>query len=409
MSEEALGGWWSFATAGRVVYGRGSASLVGQVVRPLGHRILICTDKNLVAAGLVERVLSVLQDEANLEVMVLPWGEPEIALEQAEACAAQAAAMRPDVIVGLGGGSNMDLAKLVAARLASGGTMQQWATGTPPAATLPVVAIPTTAGTGSEVTSVAVVTDPATGTKVGISTPLLLPARAIVDPAMTDNCPRKVTTDSGVDALTHAIEAYTCVDFRERAAAPLAATGFVGKNPLSDVLALEAIRLLAKSLPTVVANGSDEAARDDVSLAALLAGLAFSSAGTGIVHALQYPLGTLTHTSHGHGNALLLPAAIKHNIPVRTGEYAKVARLLGTEDASDDDAAAALPLIISTFVEGLGIAPSLKSIGVTPTDIGPMAAAAAKISRLVANNPAPIDEAGLADVLTDALTWPANA
>jgi alcohol dehydrogenase len=400
---KAVSGWWTFGTAGQIIYGRGAAKLVGEAVKPFGRRVLVCADKQIEAAGLVRRILDSLSTVAGLEAEVLTLGEPEITAERAEACAVAAETLRPDVIIGLGGGSNIDLAKLVAARLGSGASIGEWLSGGKPTGSLPMVAIPTTAGTGSEVTSVAVVTNQATGTKVGITAPFLYPSRAIVDPAMTDTCPPKVTADSGIDALTHAIESYTAISHNDRLPSTLDQVGFVGKNPLSDTLAVEAIRLLGRYLPAVLVDGSDQEARDKVALAAMLAGLAFSSAGTGIVHALQYPLGALTHTSHGHGNALLLPAAVEHNLAVRRNEYGHVAHLMGCSIGDLGKAAEALPNLLRDFALNLGFVPGLTSIGISSADIGPMARIASKITRLTGNNPTPVSASDLENVLSRAL------
>ena len=211
---------------------------------------------------------------------------------------------QPDVVLGLGGGSNLDLSKAVALLVRYPAALSTYyGENNVPGPIAPVVAVPTTAGTGSEVSPVAVVADPERAMKVGIASRALIPKWAVVDPALTVSCPASVTAHSGMDALAHAIESF-CARVRTDCS-PHAI--FVGKNPMSDVLATKAISAIAKFLPRAVAQPSDREARQEMALASLLAGMAFSSAGTAAVHALQYPVGEATHTPHGLGNAVFCP------------------------------------------------------------------------------------------------------
>jgi alcohol dehydrogenase len=227
----------------------------------------------------------------------------------------------------------------------------------------------------------------------------------VVDPLLAVSCPPGVTAHSGMDALSHAVESFLAIRWDERPRREYDDPGFVGKNPISDILALRAVELIGAHLRRAVDDGADVDAREAMALGAMLAGMAFSNAGTGIVHALQYPLGVLTKTSHGLGNTTLMPAAVRSNLDVRTREAAELARALGSTEPDQRAAADQLPDLIGMLAESVGLTPNLRSIGVGEQDLAPMAASASRITRLTENNPQPIDEAGLLAVLQDALDY----
>jgi alcohol dehydrogenase len=255
------------------------------------------------------------------------------------------------------------------------------------------------------VTPIAVLTDEEHDTKVGFPNRSLLPRVALVDPALTLSCPPSVTAHSGMDAMTHAVESFLAIDSADKAPQPFSGQGFVGKNPVSDALALRAVELIGSNLATAVANGSDLVAREAMALGSLLAGMAFASAGTAVVHALQYPIGARTHTPHGLGNAVLLPAAIRFNLPARTPESAVLARVLGSTAPGDDAAASELADLLGRLALSVGITPNLRAIGMSEGDLAPAAADALRITRLIENNPRPLDEAALLSVLAEALDY----
>src|SRR5579863_9212656 len=322
MSFEGGNHVWGFSTAGRIFFGWGAASVLRDVAREFGPRVLVCTDQNMVKAGVCETVLTQLA-EGKAEVKIFDGGQPEVDRQTIERATAAAQPYKPDVVVGLGGGSNLDLSKAVALLVKYPGSLPSYyGENNVPGPVAPIVAIPTTAGTGSEVSPVAVVADPERAMKVGIASRALIPKWAVVDPALTVSCPASVTAHSGMDALAHAIESF-CARVRPDCS-PHAI--FVGKNSMSDVLATKAITAIAKYLPTAVAQPGDRAARQEMALASLLAGMAFSAAGTAAVHALQYPVGEATHTPHGLGNAVLLPTVMKSITPARLEELAYIAR-----------------------------------------------------------------------------------
>jgi alcohol dehydrogenase len=404
-AEPQTAAWWSFSTAGRISFGSGTSRFLPDVAGDLGRRVLICTDRNLVAAGAVTPIADLLRRQPEIDVLVFDDGQAEIGFEAVERCAEQVRGFAPSLVVGIGGGSNLDLAKVVAARLVTDTPVRTWPADGPPRTALPVVAIPTTAGSGSEVTPVAVLTDEERQLKVGLASQAFLPRAVLVDPELALSCPPTVTAHSGMDALSHAIEAFMAVDFSGKPVLGYHDEAFCGKNPLSDSLALRAAALISKHLIGAYESGSDLRAREGMALGSLLAGMAFASAGTGVVHALQYPLGALTKTAHGHGNATLLPAVVQSNLGVRQDEAADLARAMGSTAPSRAEAAAALPAMIGYLALAVGITPNLRSIGVDSTQLGDIANAAAGITRLTLNNPRPIDKNGLLSVLQDALDY----
>ncbi len=397
--------WWSFATPQRVSFGVDSRQLLPDVVRGFGERILVCTDHNLVSTGAIGPLVDSLRTDAGAQVAVYDEGETEIGIEGAERCVAQVRPFSPTVVVGIGGGSNLDLAKVVAARLTSERPIDQWVTAGVPIDTLPVVALPTTAGTGSEVSPIAVLTDEVRQIKVGLQGHVLLPREVIVDPVLTLSCPARVTAHSGMDALSHAVESLLDISFSEKPTQEYRDQTFVGKNPYSDALAKESVALIARSLVRAVQSGDDLTARTDMALGSLFAGMAFATAGTAIIHALQYPLGALTKTAHGHGNAILMPSAVRFNSLVRQHDAAVIARLMGSSASDDAEAATQLADTLGALAQEVGITPNLRSIGVNESDLDSLAVAALGITRLLSNNPRPLDHAALLQVLEGALDY----
>jgi len=252
--------------------------------------------------------------------------------------------------------------------------------------------VPTTAGTGSEVTPVAVISDPDRILKIGISSPHLIATAAICDPELTMTCPPSLTAIAGADALTHAIEAFTAV--RRDVASDLPQKHvFIGKTALTDHFALLAIKLLGRSLEKACRDGSDEDARADVMMGALAAGCAFGTAGTAAAHAVQYPIGALTHTPHGLGVATMLPYVMNYNCSAATTEIAKVGVALGLERSSRSDGEMARATIeeVSRMFAAIGITPTLAGLGLPADKIDWTAELALGIDRLIKNNPRPFD------------------
>jgi alcohol dehydrogenase len=234
--------------------------------------------------------------------------------------------------------------------------------------------------------------------KVGISSPHLIPHTAICDPELTLSCPPGLTALSGADAMTHAIESFTAVS---RAAEPGLALDrvFVGKTRLSDDHALAAIRALSTYLPRAVANGADLEARAEVMYAAMLAGLAFGSAGTAAAHAIQYPVGALTHTAHGLGVAALMPYVMAFNRPACTATYAEIARTMGIDGGGDEELADAAVVAVASLFDGIRIPRTLAELGLEAGQRGWVAEQSLAAARLVTNNPRALDLAGAASIV----------
>lgn len=393
---------WSFHSAGQILFGRGAADRLGDVARSLGaQRALLVTDRNLVAAGLAERAAAGLT-AGGVEVTIFDGGEPEPSMRAGLACAEVAAGVRPDVLLGLGGGSNLDLAKIAAVLVAHGGHPRDYQGDClVPGPVAPLIAVPTTAGTGSEVSGASVLLDEERSIKVGVLSNFLRPRVAVVDPLLTVSCPPHVTADSGIDALTHAIEAYTAVDNEEFPLPPGEVTIYQGRHPIGMAMAEKAIRLVARFLARAVKSGNDLEAREGMHLGALLAGLAFSNIGVAAVHALEYPIGGLVHCSHGRGNGLLLPYVMEFNAPYRLDAFAEIAELMGVDTAgmSRAEAAAAAVEAVRALRREIGIPDRLREIGVGEGDLRGIAEKAAGIRRILRVNPRPVSAADLEAVL----------
>jgi alcohol dehydrogenase class IV len=393
---------WTFHSAGQLLFGRNAVRHLGEVAGRLGaRRVLLVTDPVLVRAGVADRVRAPLA-EAGVAVSVFDGGEPEPSMRAAEACIAAAGQFRPDAVLGLGGGSNMDLAKITAVILAHGGTPRTYVGDDKvPGPIGPLICVPTTAGTGSEVSAASVLTDTDNHIKVGILSNYLRPRVALIDPLLTVSCPPKVTADSGIDALTHAIEAYTAVDNATFPLPPGERTVYQGRHPMGDVLAERAIALIGANLRRAVARGDDLEAREGMALGATLAGLSFSNVGVAVVHALEYPVGGATHCSHGAGNGLLLPFVMRFNLPERRRELATVARLLGEDVAGLDEQAAAERAVaaVERLRRDIGVPQRLRDIGVTEAQLRPFAEKAFGIKRILRVNPRPVTADDLEAIL----------
>ncbi len=295
------------------------------------------------------------------------------------------------MIVAVGGGSVIDLAKVTALLLAHGGNLEDYyAVQSVPGPVLPLIALPTTAGTGSEATPVSVITDPATEMKIGVASPHLIPRHAICDPLLTLGAPATVTAHSGIDALSHAIEAY--MSAREEPTVDLVlGRPQVGKNLLSDTLALTAAGYIARNLERAVEDGDDLQARTGMLYGSLLAGIAFGNSGVAAAHALQFAVGAATHTSHGLGTGLLLPYVMEFNRPVRGIALAALASEMGSPGDPVDH--------VHELGLQIGLPASLAEIGVAQSDLRGMAEASVKIKRLIDNNPRPLDADALEAIL----------
>jgi alcohol dehydrogenase class IV len=383
-----------------VLFGEGQVKAIGTVAAKFGKRALICTDERFATTpvfGEIKRALA----ESKIEIHVFDKVAPDVPTENVYACVDAARSFAPDLVIGLGGGSCLDMAKCASLILTHGGKLEDYyGEFKIPGPTLPIIAVPTTAGTGSEVTPVAVVSDSTRTLKVGISSPHLVAAASICDPELTWTCPPGLTAIAGADALTHAIEAFTALK-REPDEKLAQNHVFVGKNDFSDMFALKAIKLIGQSLVTAFADGTNRKARSDLMLGSLCAGAAFAAAGTSLAHATQYPIGALTHTAHGLGVAAMLPYAMAFNRNAALEDMAAVAVALGV--AADGRSTEALADEAITRVKALcaavKIPVSLKALGLAEDKIDWTAEQAIGIGRLVKNNPRSIDLAGMKALL----------
>jgi alcohol dehydrogenase len=374
-----------------ILFGKGQRDALPAVAGRLGRRALVCTDERLAGSSDLARMLDSLR-AVDLAVRVYGRVQPDLPGDNAADCADEMRGFAPDLVIGIGGGSCLDMAKCAALLLTHGGRLPDYyGEFKVPGPVLPVVAVPTTAGTGSEVTPVAVISDADRMLKVGIASPYLIPAAAICDPDLTLSCPPGLTAVTGADALTHAIEAFTAR--RRVPSAELAQQHvFIGKTPLTDHFALLAIRLIGRSLERVWRDGTDEDARADVMMAALAAGCAFGTAGTAAAHAIQYPVGALTHTAHGLGVATALPYVMRFNRDAALDEMAQIALALDVDGGRTDRAALADAAIdeVSRLLRAIGITPTLAELGLPAEKLDWTAEQAVGIERLIKNNPRPI-------------------
>lgn len=379
-----------------ILFGKGQRHALPDVAGKLGKRALICTDERFAGTEMFARSVEGLR-AASIEVLVYDQILPDVPRDSVAVCVEAARAFAPDMVIGIGGGSCLDMAKCAALLLTHGGVLQDYyGEFRIPGPVMPVIAVPTTAGTGSEVTPVAVISDPEKTLKVGISSPYLIAAAAICDPELTMTCPRGLTAIAGADALTHAIEAFTAA--RRGTGADLAQQHvFIGKSDLTDHFALLAIKLLGRGLERACTDGSDEDARADVMMGALAAGCAFGTAGTAAAHAVQYPVGALTHTPHGLGVATMLPYVMTYNRAVVAEQIAEVGAALGVDGAGRSVEAMADATIaeISRLFAAIGITPTLAALGLPADKVDWTAEQALGIGRLVKNNPRSLDLAAM--------------
>ena len=362
----------AFKIANKLITGPASIEqLSAELTRLNVQNPLIVTDAILVKSGTVDLALAQLGGRRyGVFDQVKP--EPEIAI--VEDCTRAYREGGHDGLIGVGGGSAIDIAKGVAAFANHEGPLVElFGVDLVKRKGPPLIAIPTTAGTGSEVTNVAIFSDKQAQLKKGIVSDYLLPDVALVSPLMTLTCPRSVTAASGVDALVHAIEAYLSVN----------------ASPITDAIALGAIKLIVKALPKAYANPSSLQAREDMATASLMAGMAFGNAGVGAVHALAYPLGGRFNIAHGVSNALLLPYVMEWNKLACVERMRDIADAMGVRVAhlSDKDAADLAVKAMADLCAAVEIPSGLRSFNVPEDAIPAMAEEASKIERLMRNNP----------------------
>lgn len=366
---------FTFNTAPSLIVGSGSIARLGELAaQRLGPRVLLVTDSGLVKAGLIAPALHTLE-EAGIAVDVFDAVVADPPEDVVMAAVARAEDFQARAVIGFGGGSSIDVAKLVALLAASNESLPEiYGVGLAKGPRLPLLAVPTTAGTGSEVTPISIVTTGA-HEKKGVVSPLIIPDIALLDPDLTVNLPPPVTAATGIDAMVHAIEAYTSTS--------------PNNNPVSQALAKEALRLLGRNIERAVRQGSDLEARSAMLLGSMLAGQAFANSPVAAVHALAYPIGGHFGVPHGLSNALVLPHVLRFNAGACAAAYAELAPYAFPE-LQGRATASAFVEAIAVLCAKVGLQPRLRDLDI-PQDAVPMLAAdAMKQTRLLVNNPRPL-------------------
>ncbi len=366
---------FAFTGAKKILFGNGAFdSLADQIAELKASRPLIVLDKNLAATGIKERLKEILNKEGLKATLFDQHVEAEPRLEVADEGAKAALKGKCDCIVGIGGGSAMDVAKAVAVIAANNGKAVDYlGLNKIPGPGLPKIMVPTTAGTGSEVTFTAVFVRPELQKKEGINSPYLYPELALLDPMLTLSLPPVATATTGIDALCHAIESYTSVI----------------ASPMSEIFSLDAIQLISENLRACVHNGADLEAREKMLLGSLYAGLGLANAGVGAVHSLSYPLGGKYGVSHGLANTVLLPYVMSFNLPGALEKFVIIAEAMGeiTDELPLREAAYLAVEAVQTLIEDCGVFTTLEDLGIPESDFPEIAKAAMTVTRPLENNP----------------------
>ena len=368
---------FSMFMAGRVSFGPGVSSKAGELVKAAGAgSALIVTDETMERLGVADRIADQVR-KAGIEVAVFAKVEPEPSVETTDAAAALARERKVEAVIGLGGGSSMDVAKAVSVLVTNEGSAANYqGLGLVKNPGVPKIMIPTTAGTGSEVTFTAVLIRKSDGVKGGINSDYLYPDMSLLDPELTVSMPPHVTASTGMDALAHALEAYTSLK----------------ASPFSDMFAEEAMLRIGRWLRVATFSGKNIEARGEMMLAALFGGVALANAGVTACHALAYPLGGMFGVPHGTANALLLPHVARWNAPASPERFADAASLLGypqEEDEPDHVAAGFCAEALGDLVEDLGLPATLGDldVGITKDRLDEMAEKAMGVAKPMENNP----------------------
>ena len=371
---------FTFNTTKSVICEPGAIKRLGEIVKEqMGKKVLLVTDPGLIKAGLLDRATRSL-NEAGVEYTLFDGVVADPPVSVVEAALADAREAAVDGVIGFGGGSSMDVAKLIALLIGGGERLDDvYGVGQAKGTRLPLIQIPTTAGTGSEVTPISIITVGETEKK-GVVAPQLLPDIALLDAELTLGLPAHVTAATGIDAMVHAIESYTSAS--------------ANNNPVSKALAREALRLLGANIESAVKDGTDVRARSDMLLGAMLAGQAFANSPVAAVHALAYPIGGIFHVPHGLSNALVLPHVMRFNTETCGEAYAVLAT-----DVFPDLAATPSDQRVNQFIDrlealsaDLGLEQTLREVGIGEADLTTLASDAMKQTRLLVNNPREVSE-----------------
>lgn len=378
---------FTFLTPPVIRFGRGCISELGKETAKLGNRALLVTGRNFLKQSRILDKLMKILEQAAVTTVIYDGVSPEPLVDMAEEARELLRRERCNVVIGAGGGSALDTAKSVAALAGAPGRVAEYLAGRKvDGAALPWVAVPTTAGTGSEATPAAVFTDPARNVKTSMRGREFMAAAALVDPELTVFAPPRITAHSGMDALTQAIESLT--------------SRFA--TPLTKPLSLQAAKLIITHLPRAVENGHNIEARENLALGSLMAGIALANARLGAVHGLAHPVGHRCHKPHGLVCAVLLPPVMDFNLPEAARDYAILAQRLALPGENETEKARALVRLVRDLNQRLGIPSRLGALGLKEEDI-PALAAQALSSGSTRANPRPVSREELAHILRDAL------
>jgi len=363
----------TFCTPPRVLCADGARRRIAPLCQSLGfRRALLVTDRWFAQHSPELAELVAALRALGLEVLVYEGGEPDPSTELVDRASAwvRAQGAMPDHLIAWGGGSNIDLAKALCVSLACARPVGELVGHTRwNAVPLPLVAVPTTAGTGSEITPGAILVSPGSATKVALMANSLRPVAAVVDPELTWTCPPRVTADAGVDALTHAIESWLTLDAAAFDTEGDPDPGYSGRNELTVMYAREATALTLRHLVQAYDQPQDRAARNGMARASVYAGLSYATAGLQAVHGLAYALAGLTHASHGSTNAVMLPYVMDALLDVRREELAQIARLAGAAEADEQTLARQAPVLVRALIRRVGLAVDLVTFGVTEAQL----------------------------------------
>ena len=372
-----------------IIIGKGSSGKLGEKVKELNaKKAFIVTDKGIVSMGILKEILTSLQKE-NVEYELFDEVEPDPSTDMIEPATELAMKSNCDIIIGIGGGSSMDSAKAIGAMVTNEGKIEDYiGVCKIKIKPLPIIAIPTTAGSGSEVTFWSVLVEKKSNFKVGIGSWYLTPKIAIIDPLLCKSLPPKVTAFTGMDALTHAIESYVSKE----------------TQPISEALAIHSIKLIVRSLKKAFSDGANIDAREDMMMASTIAGMAFNVSKCGLAHALASPLGGHFHISHGMANAIVLPYVMKFNILAIPEKFAEIAVIFKENIAGSSKINAGMKAVnaVKKLMKDIGIIEGLKAYGVKEGDLRTIAEEA-YISGNIVINPRESTVNDLIEILREAM------
>ncbi len=376
-----------FCAPARLIIGCGERNGLGALLARLGHkRGVLVTDAYFEQNTPWVREFVASAAACGVEILVYAGGEPDptttLCDEATVELRGRIGSAGVDHVIALGGGSNIDLAKALCLTLPTGRAVRSFVGDIGGAKPLPLIAVPTTAGTGSEATPGAILVDPTNATKIAVMDNALRPVVALVDPELTYTCPPRVTADAGIDAFTHAIESFLTIDSAAYDRAGHPDPGYSGRSALTMIFARESLRLCIRHLVRAYRDGADLAARNGMAHASVYAALSYGSAGLHAVHGIAYAVAGLTHGTHGSTNAVMLPYVLDALREVRRAELLEVAGMLGIDTGNPDAAVARVPVAVRELVRSLDLPTDLKGFGIGKAQLAALTVDALAVTRL---------------------------